>query len=207
MADDAALAQDVRPVAVPSAGQAAMDNIEREFSFTDRDFHRLRRLVTQHAGIHLSEVKRNMIYGRLARRLRQLGLGSFGSYVQRLEQGDDEELREFINAVTTNLTSFFREPHHFKYLKNGLLPALLRRKAAQRRLRIWSAGCSTGEEPYSLAMMVHEVMGAAAGWDVRILATDIDTSVLARAQAGVYADERVADLDDSRRHLARSPAA
>ena len=149
---------------------------EREFHFTKYDFERLRQLVNEHTGIKLSDHKQEMLYSRLSRRLRALNLNSFSSYYKLLQTDGGEELVHFINAVTTNLTAFFREPHHFKLLEQVLLPQLLVKKQATRRLRIWSAGCASGEEPYSIAMVVKEVVPS--DWDVKILATDLDSQVL-----------------------------
>lgn len=168
---------------------------DREFEFSDRDFQTIRQLVTRHTGITLSAAKRDMVYGRLSRRLRALGLRSFADYCRRITQGDAAELVEFTNAITTNLTSFFREPHHFEYLSRTLLPDLVRHKTTPR-MRIWSAGCSTGEEAYSLAMTIQETVPP--DWDVRILATDIDTSVVERARQGIYPRDRVEGLSQSR---------
>jgi chemotaxis protein methyltransferase CheR len=173
---------------------------KREFTFTDRDFARLRTLVNQHTGIVLSAAKHELVYSRLARRLRPLGLESFAAYCDLLEAGHSTELGQFVNAITTNLTAFFREDHHFEYLATTLLPTLLREKAHCRRLRLWSAGCSTGEEPYSLAMVLRETLPATAAWDVKILATDIDSNVLATAGLGVYSAERVSGLSTQRLH-------
>lgn len=173
-------------------------NETREFPFTEQDFRRISTLVGQLTGIVLVESKQDMVYGRLARRLRQLHLDSFSEYCTLLERGDDEELGQFVNAITTNLTSFFREIHHFEYLTKTLLPGLLRGKANTRQIRIWSAGCSTGEEPYSLAMTVQEALPATGRWDVKILATDIDSNVLATASRGVYKADRLGDLASQR---------
>jgi chemotaxis protein methyltransferase CheR len=178
-------------------GAADMALETREFQFTDQNFELLRRIAFEHTGIVLGENKRQMMYGRLARRIRQLGLGSFDDYCARLEQDADSELGELINAITTNLTSFFRESHHFEHLAHTGLPEVMAANAATRRLRIWSAGCSTGEEPYSIAMTLAESADL-SGWDARILATDIDTSVVARAEAGVYAADRVQGMDPKR---------
>lgn len=169
----------------------------REFLFTDSDFAFLSRLAYEHTGIRLGDNKRQMVYGRLARRIRQLGLGSFRDYCARVEQDPQQELGELVNAITTNLTAFFRENHHFEHLAGTALPDIIARNAATRRLRIWSAGCSTGEEPYSIAMVLAEA-GNLAGWDARILATDIDTNVVAKASAGVYAEERAGSIDPQR---------
>jgi chemotaxis protein methyltransferase CheR len=181
----------------PPAGAA-------EFSFDGADFERVRRLIYQRAGISLHPGKQAMVYSRLSRRLRQLGHRSFGSYLQWLEAAGGEagqaEWQEFVNCLTTNLTSFFREEHHF-----GLLAAELAQRRGQR-LRLWCNAASTGEEPYSLAMTVLEALGAAAG--VEILCSDIDTKVLAAAERGVYAaDARGLSAERLRRHFLRGTGA
>ncbi|ALP52682.1 chemotaxis protein CheR [Candidatus Tenderia electrophaga] len=168
--------------------------MSREFEFTDKHFQQIRKLVLEHTGIHLSDIKMDMVYSRLARRLRQLHLNSFTDYLELLAQGDDGELGNFVNSITTNLTSFFREQHHFEYLKATVLPQLMRLNAASKTIRIWSAGCSSGEEPYSLAITVKEAIPDKLGWDVRILATDLDTNVIATGSEGVYTLERVNGL-------------
>ena len=179
--------------------QSVTENREREFEFTDRDFAFLRDIVTGHSGITLGEQKRQLVYGRLTRRLRQLRLDSFEQYCDYVEQHLDEELGELINAITTNLTSFFRENHHFEHLAASALPETMARNAGAHRLRLWSAGCSTGEEPYSIAMTVSETLGPVLpGWDARILATDIDSQVVAKAQAGVYQQDRIEGISPSR---------
>lgn len=165
----------------------------REFEFTLQDFAKLQKLVIEHTGIVLSDAKHNMVYGRLARRLRATGITNFSEYLGFL-MDDEDELVNFINAVTTNLTSFFREKHHFEYLKTTVFPALEKQNAATRRIRIWSAGCSTGEEPYSLAITIREYFSAKSGWDIKILASDLDTNVIAHGERGVYDMERVQDL-------------
>lgn len=168
----------------------------REFSFGEDDFQALRALVKSLTGINLSEQKRELVYGRLTRRLRALQLRTFAQYRERLKS-DSQELAELCNAITTNLTSFFREPHHFQYLRDQVLAPLAARRGT-RRLRIWSAGCSTGEEPYSIAMTVLEALPGPAQCDVRILATDLDSEVLQRARRGVYPAERTANLPPER---------
>ncbi|MFI4869089.1 MAG: CheR family methyltransferase [Steroidobacterales bacterium] len=179
----------------------------REYDMSDQDFQRIRCLVRDRLGIALAESKRELVYGRLSRRLRALGLRDFGSYLQLIEAGGADELQHFCNAITTNLTSFFRESHHFDYLAQLLLPALERGHGSAARLRIWSAGCSTGEEPYSIAMAMLENMADLRDRDVRILATDIDTNVLSHAHAGVYGSERVEKMDSGRvqRWFERAP--
>jgi chemotaxis protein methyltransferase CheR len=175
------------------------DPLSREYEFSDQDFQRIRRMVYQQMGIALSEAKRQLVYGRLSRRLRALQLTSFETYLQRVESGDAAEMEHFRNAITTNLTSFFRENHHFEFLAKQLLPQLEIANRDTRRIRIWSAGCSTGEEPYSIAMVLHEQAGhLVRNWDVRILATDIDTNVLEHARQGLYTSERLEKLDSTR---------
>lgn len=174
-----------------------MPGQEHEFTFTDRDFARLSRIASEHTGIMLGASKRQMVYGRFARRIRQLGMRGFDEYCDHVEANLDSEIGELINAITTNLTSFFRENHHFEHLAHEALPAIQLRNAASRRLRIWSAGCSSGEEPYSIAMTLAET-GGLGGWDARILASDIDTNMIDRAASGIYDAERVAGLAPQR---------
>jgi chemotaxis protein methyltransferase CheR len=170
----------------------------REFEFGNEDFEALRKLVKQITGINLSDQKRELVYGRLARRLRALQLQSFAQYRDVLAQDGGREIVQFCNAITTNLTAFFREPHHFDYLREQVL-APMANSAVTRRLRIWSAGCSSGEEPYSLAMTILEALPDVRRWDVRILATDLDSDVLERGRRGVYAEERLKNLAAQRR--------
>jgi chemotaxis protein methyltransferase CheR len=170
----------------------------REYPFSDEDFQRVRRLVQDRLGISLTDSKRELVYGRLSRRLRALGLRGFEGYLQLVESGDPLELQQFCNAITTNLTAFFRERHHFSFLAEQLFPSLERDNADCRRIRIWSAGCSSGEEPYSIAMVVLETLGHLRGWDIRILATDIDTGMLRQARRGAYSGERLEKLDGAR---------
>ncbi len=169
------------------------------FEFTDADFQSVRHLVRKNTGISLSEAKRDMVYSRLVRRLRELDIQRFSDYLALIgNDGADDELIQFTNAITTNLTSFFRENHHFEYLAETLLPELMKTKSAERKIRIWCCAASTGEEPYSIAMVVNEVIAKSSGWDVKILATDLDTNVLATAEKGVYSIDRVKDISDRR---------
>jgi chemotaxis protein methyltransferase CheR len=170
----------------------------REFEFGTEDFEALRKLVKQITGINLSDQKRELVYGRLARRLRALQLQSFAEYRDVLARDGGQEIAQFCNAITTNLTAFFREPHHFDYLREQVL-APMANSGAARRLRIWSAGCSTGEEPYSLAMTILEALPDIRRWDVRILATDLDSDVLERGRRGIYTEERLKNLTLQRR--------
>ncbi len=181
-------------------GGKDMDN-EREFPMSPRDFRRIQRIAYQLTGIQLSEHKQNMVYGRLSRRLRLLGLPDFADYCDLLNGGDPAELKEFTNAITTNLTAFFRERHHFDYLRTQLLPEVLRENASARRLRIWSAGCSTGEEAYSIAMVVRQLAGFAS-WDAKILATDLDSNVIAKGAKGKYGGDRAALIPPEYRQFA-----
>jgi len=174
-----------------------------EFAFSPADFDRVRRLILQRAGISLHEGKQAMVYSRLSRRLRETAQPSFTSYLNWLEQhhgaAGDAEWQEFINCLTTNLTSFFREAHHFDTLAEVL------RARPQQSWRIWCAAASTGEEPYSIAMVAAEVLGHGRA---QLLCSDIDTRVLATARQGVYdAGARGLDADRLKRHFLRGTGA
>ena len=189
-----------RPVA-PSATAGGPD---QEFSFSHADFERVRALIYQRAGISLHAGKQAMVYSRLSRRLRETGHRSFGSYLQWLEThagtGGEAEWQEFVNCLTTNLTAFFREEHHFHALAEDL------KARGVANPRIWCNAASTGEEPYSIAMTVVETLGA--GTAARIVASDIDTKVLATASRGVYpADSRGLSPERMRRHCLRGTGA
>ncbi|HEY1077816.1 MAG TPA: CheR family methyltransferase [Fontimonas sp.] len=160
----------------------------REFVFSTRDFARVRSLIHARAGIALADSKQDMVYSRLSRRLRALGMNSFGEYLDRLGREDEPEWEAFTNALTTNLTSFFREAHHFDQLR-----ALLLASKAPQPLRLWCSASSTGEEPYSMAISACEAFDTLQP-PVRILATDLDTQVLGTASRGVYPLERVERL-------------
>jgi chemotaxis protein methyltransferase CheR len=181
---------------------AGVDRAEQEFSFTAADFERVRALIYKHAGISLHAGKQAMVYSRLSRRLRETGQRSFGPYLQALESSaeSDPEWQEFVNCLTTNLTSFFREDHHFQALANDL------KARAGQNLRIWCNAASTGEEPYSIAMTCAEALGSSGS--VKIVASDIDTKVLATASRGVYgADARGLSPERLRAHFLRGKAA
>ena len=174
------------------------DASDQEFAFSAADFERTRQLIYQRAGISLHDGKRAMVYSRLSRRLRETGHRSFADYLKWLEGGaSDAEWQEFINCLTTNLTSFFREDHHFHALAEALkaLPA-------GRPPRIWCNAASTGEEPYSILMVLAEVLGTSSG--AKLMASDIDTKVLATAQRGVYSsDARGLSPERLKRHFMR----
>jgi chemotaxis protein methyltransferase CheR len=169
-----------------------------DYVLTDTQFHRIRQLVREHTGIALSEAKRQLVYGRLARRLRALKLETFGEYIELLERGVAVELEEFTNAITTNLTSFFRESHHFDYLASDVLPKIVAKDGGTRRARIWCCAASTGEEPYSIAMVLREAEDILNGFDVKLLATDLDSAVLATGAAGIYNAERLKSVSNAR---------
>ena len=165
--------------------KASHQQPEREFAFSDRDFRFLVELANKKTGIVLNEQKRDMVYSRISRRLRALGLTDFSQYCELLKTSEgDAELGNLVNAITTNLTHFFREKHHFEHLHKQVLMPL--QALGSRRLRIWSAGCSSGMEPYSIAMTVRHALRNVDSWDVRILATDIDTNMLATGARGEY---------------------
>lgn len=178
------------------AGETA--NLSGQFAITDREFQRFRALVSQHTGIALGDSKRQLVCSRLGKRLRHYGYATFSQYYDHLMERDPqgEELLRMIDAITTNKTDFFREGHHFDFLRSEALALLAARAAAggSRTLRIWSAGCSSGEEPYSIALTILDGLPNAWIWDVRILASDIDTEMLAIGKEGVYPAERVAGV-------------
>jgi chemotaxis protein methyltransferase CheR len=164
----------------------------KEFNFTQGDFERVRALIYKRAGISLADSKHEMVYSRLARRLRATGIGSFSDYLDSLESGRmGEEWESFTNALTTNLTSFFREAHHFPVLAEHV------KKLKDHPLTIWCSASSTGEEPYSIAMTVCEAFNTLTP-PVQIIATDIDTNVLNTASNGVYSLDRIEKMDPAR---------
>lgn len=187
-------------IATPAEPTAAS---RHELRLRRADFVRIARLVGAFAGIALADGKMALVQARLAKRVRALGLGSFEAYAALIE-GDDAaalaERQELISAITTNVTRFFREPHHFDTLRTRVLPDLMKAARRGERVRLWSAGCSTGEEPYSLAMTVLEVEPEAARFDVRILASDLDRSVLATAARGVYSESATEAVPAPLRH-------
>jgi len=170
----------------------AIPQSQREFEFSDADFRALAKIAYEHAGITLPDAKRNLVYGRLSRRLRALGLSSFESYRKYLSEHADEELQQFVNAISTNLTKFFREAHHFEhFVSHVIAPFIAAHPNGGGRLRIWSAGCSTGEEPHTIALLLQAEIKNLSTRDIRVLATDIDTEVIRRGSLGVFAAESV----------------
>jgi chemotaxis protein methyltransferase CheR len=179
------------------------------FRITDKEFRVFRELILKEAGISLSDAKRVLVCSRLSRRLRHYGFKSFGEYYDYLMNDDagGAERAKMINCITTNKTDFFREMHHFEFLRDHFFPEV-RERALQgrpRRLRIWSAGCSSGEEPYSIAMVAREFFGFLPGWDIKILASDIDTDMLAIGERGIYPADRLQGVptEHQRRHFLR----
>ncbi|MFN7294099.1 MAG: CheR family methyltransferase, partial [Lysobacteraceae bacterium] len=164
---------------------------QRDFEYTDRDFRQVCDLIRKRVGIALTDSKRDMVYSRLSRRLRTLGLSSFDEYLADLQSrhDDDEEWQHFTNALTTNLTSFFRESHHFEVLADQLRGL----KGRGGTIELWCCAASTGEEPYSILITACEVFGTLKP-PVRLWATDVDTQVLETASRGVYAVDRIAGL-------------
>ena len=173
-----------------------------QFEFNDKDFEYIRERVIQTAGIHLTDAKRQLVYGRLSKRLRALDLNSFTEYCELLESGDQEEFARCVNAITTNVTSFFRENHHFEYLSQVVLPNLENKYANHSRpqLRVWSAGCSSGEEPYSIAITIKESLPVTQNWDIKILATDLNSEILDVARTGIYKSDLLENMPKGRRN-------
>jgi chemotaxis protein methyltransferase CheR len=168
----------------------------------DEEFESFRALICARAGIQLGPSKRSLLYARLVRRVRELGLGSFGEYYRRVvDPWDEDEMRRVLDRITTNETHFFREPHHFAYLERVLVPAWTEAAdagARPRHVRAWSAGCSTGEEPYSIAMILADALPASQGWSVEVKATDISSRVLGVARDATWPIERASEIP---RHL------
>lgn len=170
------------------------DYSQREFPMTEENFEAIQKMAFDYTGIKLTEHKKEMIYGRLARRIRKLGLSSFNDYCDQLGLDDAVEHNDFINVITTNLTSFYRENHHFDFLKKTVVPDLLKKNKVNRKIRIWSAGCSSGEEPYTIASVFLKSMPM-QGWDFKILATDLDSDTLQKAKNASYPLDKVKDLE------------
>jgi chemotaxis protein methyltransferase CheR len=166
----------------------ALPEVESAQTLSEPDFALARQLIAQYAGIKLSEHKRFMVYNRLVKRLRVLRMNDFGEYLRRVQTDVGGERIAFVNALTTNLTAFFREPHHFE-----LLAARAQAHRQDRPLRVWSSACSTGEEPWSVAMTLQE-----AGCRAQVLASDIDTDALGKAENGTYATERAEGMPAAR---------
>ena len=171
-----------------------------DYPITKQEYDRIRTLLYQESGISLGENKQSLVVSRLSKRLRELEIDNFATYYDHVTQDDSGgEFTRMLDLLSTNKTDFFREPKHFDYLREQILPTLERDK----RIRIWSSACSTGEEPYTIAITLHEHVKNPASWDMGILASDISTRVLAHAAAGLYGEERITTVpsDIARRHF------
>jgi chemotaxis protein methyltransferase CheR len=189
-------------------GAAQAGLVEGEFHFTTEDFRKIAQILHSHAGIALAEGKAALVYSRLAKRLRSLGLRSFREYCTLVEGSDGvDERQAMMAALTTNVTRYFREPHHFDHLRDQVMPKLAERARRGGRVRLWSAACSNGQEPYSMAITVLAALPEACNLDVKILATDIDPNMIAEGKAGVYREDAVAPVPlDLRRKWFRKAA-
>jgi chemotaxis protein methyltransferase CheR len=179
------------PVKSSTRSASAEPLLPGEFTLSHDDFRRISQMIYADAGINLTEGKAALVYARLAKRLRALRMQAFRDYCDLVASPEGQgERQEMLTALTTNVTKFFREPHHFDHLKAKMLPSFLQ-VARGQRLRLWSAACSTGQEPYSIALTLLSAWPDAAAHDVKILATDIDRAVIATAEAGVYSEEQL----------------
>ena len=169
---------------------------KREFEYTDRNFQFLKMKVKSLTGIHLADTKNELVYSRISRLLRRYNFRNFDEYCESLNRHNPQIENEFINAITTNFTSFMRESHHFDYMRKILLPEIIARNMVSKKIRIWSAGCSTGEEAYSVSFVVNDVFKENLNWDIKILATDIDSDVLETAQCGIYGYDSIEHMPE-----------
>jgi chemotaxis protein methyltransferase CheR len=182
--------------------------VDGEFVLTESDFHQIAAMLHGDAGIALPESKATLVYSRLAKRLRALGLSSFRDYCELVsEEAGLDERQKMLAALTTNVTRFFREPHHFDHLRDVVLPPLMDAARRGEKVRIWSAACSTGPEPYSAAMTILQAMPDAGRYDLKILATDIDPNVVAEARAGFYSNDAASPVPPElrQRWMTRTP--
>jgi len=175
---------------------------------SDTEFALIARWIEREVGIHLTPIKKPLLVSRIGARLRALDVRSYAAYYRRIAGGDEEERVQLINAICTHETRFFREPHHFELITGTLVPRWRDEARAghrERYLQVWSAGCSTGEEPYSLAMCLSDALPADEGWTIEITGTDLSTRALARAEEAVYPRRRLDEVPRAvvRRHLLR----
>jgi len=162
-------------------------NEQVKINLNDSEFTEIRKLVFENTGISLAASKKELVKRRFTPRIKELGLNSFDAYVHYVKANHDQEISDFCNAITTNLTSFFRENHHYEFLEREAIPTLMKRNQQQgRKLRIWSSGCSSGQEAYCLAITIREFNSGLDRWDVKILATDLDEKCLSTARSGTY---------------------
>jgi chemotaxis protein methyltransferase CheR len=182
-------------VAVTPMRKADASIVGGEFPFTEQDFRKIASMLHADAGLSLPDSKATLVYSRLAKRLRTLGLESFRQYCELVsESAGAGERRNMLAALTTNVTRFFREPHHFDHLKSAVLTPALQHVKKGGRVRIWSAACSTGQEPYSMALTILSLLPDAPDHDIKVLATDIDPNVVATARRGVYSQSEVSPI-------------
>lgn len=183
----------------PSA-RASESDVMSSFKFTDGDFRQIARILNAEAGIYLSDAKAPFVYSRLTKRLRALGIDSFQDYCALIaSNAGDQERRQMIAALTTNVTRFFREPHHFDHFRKNIVERLTPSLRKGGRLRVWSSACSNGQEPYSIAMSIFSQLPDADALNIRVLATDIDSHMIAAAVAGEYSDDVVSAVPDEQR--------
>jgi chemotaxis protein methyltransferase CheR len=175
----------VRNMAAAAGGAAPL--VPGEYPLTAADFTRIAALLQRETGIHLPTWKAALVYSRLVKRVRALGMGSFRDYCELLSRDDgNDERGRMCSALTTNVTRFFREPHHFEHLRSVALPPLLEAARRGARVRLWSAASSSGQEPYSIAMTILSLMPDAGRFDIRVLATDINPQMVAEGRAAIY---------------------
>ncbi|CAJ0853104.1 Chemotaxis protein methyltransferase [freshwater sediment metagenome] len=183
----------------PSARESQPDAMSA-FKFTDGDFRQIARILNAEAGIYLSDAKAPFVYSRLTKRLRALGIESFQDYCTLIASNSgDEERRQMIAALTTNVTRFFREPHHFEHFKRNVVERLTPSLRKGGRMRVWSSACSNGQEPYSIAMSIFSQLPDADSLNIRILATDIDSHMIAAAISGEYSEDVVSVVPEDQR--------
>jgi chemotaxis protein methyltransferase CheR len=169
--------------------------ISKDFGFTPQDFEYICKTLYDETGIKMDQSKSNLVYSRLTKRLRVLGLESFRDYCSLVSESGSDEHSKMCDALTTNVTKFFREKHHFEHFKNIELPKLISMAKAGKKVRIWSAGCSSGEEPYSIALTILSKVPDARTLDIKILATDFSPTVLAVGKAGIYRADEMKEVD------------
>lgn len=179
---------------------------QNDINLTESDFRQVSDIIYKHCGINLHEGKRPLVRARLAKRLREGKFKSFSQYIKyALSAEGADEFHNLVDSISTNLTSFFREKAHFAYLKDKWLPSLIAGKGNRRRIRAWSAGCSSGEEPYTMAIVLSEVLQNQPHWDAKILASDVSTRMIEVAKMGTYDPERVEPLTAAQKQRFLAP--
>lgn len=188
------------------SGENSAASAAAEFQMTESDFGRAYEILRRLAGVKLDPTKQTLVYARLTKRLRALNMRRFSEYFDFVEsEAGEREQIHLVSLLTTHVTKFFREPHHFEFLKNTAVPALMETARKRGRVRLWSAGCSTGEEPYTIAMSLLEVEPRIAEYDVKILATDIDPISVKTGQQGLYRTDQLGDISPERRRRFFAP--